>query len=41
MVSHFANIGEISGISPESGEAVVVKANRKGNLEVMGQIQDW
>jgi phosphohistidine phosphatase SixA len=41
MVSHFANIGEISGISPESGEAVVVKADRQGNLEVMGEIQDW
>jgi phosphohistidine phosphatase SixA len=41
MVSHFANIGEISGISPDSGEAVVVKANQQGNLEVMGEIQDW
>jgi phosphohistidine phosphatase SixA len=40
MVSHFANIGEISGISPESGEAVVVKANQQGNLAVIGQIQD-
>jgi phosphohistidine phosphatase SixA len=41
MVSHFANIGEISGISLELGEAVVVKADRQGNLEMIGQIQDW
>lgn len=41
MVSHFANIGEISGISPESGEAVVMQANQQGDLEVEGQIQDF
>ncbi len=40
MVSHFANIGEISGISPESGEAVVMRINQQGDLEVVGQIQD-
>jgi phosphohistidine phosphatase SixA len=41
MVSHFANIGEISGISPQSGEAVVIRANQQGDLEVVGQIQDF
>jgi hypothetical protein len=33
MVSHFANISEISGISLESGEAVVMQANQQGDLE--------
>lgn len=41
MVSHFANIGEISDISPQSGGAVVVRANGQGELEVVGQIQDF
>ena len=41
MVTHFANITEISGASPQEGEAVVIKANPRGNLEVVGQIQDW
>lgn len=40
MVFHFANIGEISGISPQSGEAVVMRINQQGDLEVVGQIQD-
>jgi phosphohistidine phosphatase SixA len=40
MVSHFANISEISGISPQSGEAVVVRANQQRELEVVGQIQE-
>ncbi len=38
MVSHFANISEICGISPASGGAVVMRANQQGDLEVMGQI---
>ncbi len=40
MVSHFANIGDISDISPQSGEAVVMRTNQQGDLEVVGQIQD-
>jgi phosphohistidine phosphatase SixA len=40
MVSHFANIGEISGVSPEPGEAIVVRANQQGELEVVGRIPD-
>jgi phosphohistidine phosphatase SixA len=41
MVSHFANIGDISGVSPQPGGAVVVRANQKGNLEVVERIQSW
>lgn len=41
MVSHFANIGELSGISPQSGGAVVMQANRQGKLEVVGQIKSY
>lgn len=40
MVSHFVNINDISGIGPQSGEAVVVRANQHGNIEVIGQIQN-
>ncbi|WP_286194077.1 hypothetical protein [Scytonema millei] len=40
MMSHFANIGELSGISPQSGGAVVVRTNRQGELEVVGQVQN-
>lgn len=38
MVSHFANISELSGIGLQSGGAVVMRANRQGDLEVVGQI---
>ena len=41
MVSHFANINELSGIGLQSGGAVVMRANRQGDLEVVGQIQKW
>ncbi|WP_052055699.1 histidine phosphatase family protein [Myxosarcina sp. GI1] len=41
MVTHFANITEISGVSPQEGEAVVIKSDQQGNLEVIGTIQDW
>jgi phosphohistidine phosphatase SixA len=41
MVTHFANIGDISGISPQPGGAVVIRANQQGNLDVVGQIQNW
>lgn len=39
MVSHFANISELSSIGLQSGGAVVMRANRQGELEVVGQIQ--
>ena len=39
MVSHYANIVEIRGVAPQEGEAIVIKANQQGDLEVAGQIQ--
>ncbi|MBW4657990.1 MAG: histidine phosphatase family protein [Drouetiella hepatica Uher 2000/2452] len=39
MVSHFVNIGAISGVNPPAGGAVVVRTNQQGNLEVAEQIQ--
>ncbi|MCU0570612.1 MAG: histidine phosphatase family protein [Oculatellaceae cyanobacterium Prado106] len=41
QVSHFANIGDISGVNPQPGGAVVMRANQQGALEVVGQIQNW
>jgi phosphohistidine phosphatase SixA len=41
MVSHFANIVDISGVSPQPGGAVVVRANLQKDLDVVGQIQSW
>ena len=41
MVSHYANIVEISNTPPQEGEAIVIKADGQGDLEVVGQIQDW
>jgi phosphohistidine phosphatase SixA len=41
MVSHFANIGDVGGVSPQPGEAVVMRANPQGELEIVGQIQKW
>jgi phosphohistidine phosphatase SixA len=40
MVTHFVNVGAISGISPPAGDAVVMKANPEGDLEVVGQLQN-
>ena len=37
MVSHYANIIEISGVAPQEGEIVVIRANPQGDLEVAGQ----
>ncbi|PSM47807.1 histidine phosphatase family protein [Chroococcidiopsis sp. CCALA 051] len=39
MVSHFANISELSSIGLQSGGAVVMRANQQGELKVVGQIQ--
>jgi phosphohistidine phosphatase SixA len=41
MVSHFANIGDIGGVSPQPGGAVVMRANQQGELKIVGQIQKW
>ena len=41
MVTHYANIVEISGVAPQEGEIVVTRANQQGDLEVAGQIRDW
>ena len=38
MVSHYANIVEVSGIAPQEGEIVVIQADPQGDLEVVGQI---
>ena len=40
MVSHFINISDLSKLGTQPGDGVVLKANRQGNLEVVGQIQD-
>ena len=39
MVSHYANIVEVSGVAPQEGEIIVTRANQQGDLEVSGQIQ--
>lgn len=41
MVTHFANITEIIGVSLQEGAAVVVQADQQGDLDVVGQIEDW
>lgn len=38
MVSHYANIIEVSSVAPQEGEIVVIRANKQGDLEVAGQI---
>ncbi len=40
MVSHFANISDLSRIGTQPGDGVVLKANQQGVLEVVGQIQN-
>ena len=39
LVGHQANIIDLTGIAPASGEAVVVRAERDGSIEVVGRIQ--
>jgi phosphohistidine phosphatase SixA len=41
MVSHFANIADIGGVSLQPGGAIVMPANPQGELEIVGQIQEW
>ncbi len=38
MVSHFVNIIDLSSISTQPGDGVVLRANQQGKLEVVGQI---
>lgn len=39
MVSHYANIAEITGTPLQEGEIVVTRADPQGDLEVVGRIQ--
>lgn len=36
MVGHFVNIGALTGVSVNSGEGVLVRANKKGVIKVVG-----
>jgi hypothetical protein len=36
LVGHFVNISALTGIGVESGEGVLVRANAKGEIKVMG-----
>lgn len=38
LVGHQANIIDLTGIAPSSGEGVVVRADANGGLEVLGRI---
>ncbi|NJR59832.1 MAG: histidine phosphatase family protein [Cyanobacteria bacterium CRU_2_1] len=40
IVSHFTNIGAISGVNPQEGGMVVMRTDSQGELEVVAQIQD-
>jgi phosphohistidine phosphatase SixA len=40
IVSHFVNIGAISGVNPPEGGIVVVRTDSRGELDVVGQVQD-
>jgi hypothetical protein len=38
MVTHMVNIVEVSGISPQQGEAVVVRGTGQGEIAVVGRL---
>jgi phosphohistidine phosphatase SixA len=38
LVGHQANIIDLTGVAPDSGGAVIVRTDRKGNIKVLGQI---
>jgi hypothetical protein len=38
LVGHQANIIDLTGIAPESGGAVMARADRNGKIKVLGQI---
>ncbi|MBD3887021.1 histidine phosphatase family protein [Phormidium tenue FACHB-886] len=41
MVSHFVNIGDVSGVNAPEGGAVVMRTNQQSELEVVAKIRDW
>lgn len=40
MVTHYANISALSGVAPQSGDAVVVRVDEQGAISIVGQLQD-
>ena len=36
MVGHFVNISALTGVGPESGEGVLVRANSAGVIKIVG-----
>jgi hypothetical protein len=36
MVGHFVNISALTGVGVESGEGVLVRANARGEIKVVG-----
>jgi hypothetical protein len=36
MVGHFVNVSALTGVGLESGEGVLVRANSKGEIKVVG-----
>lgn len=40
MVGHFVNIGALTGVGVDSGEGVLVRANRNGEIKVVGSTPD-
>jgi len=38
LVGHLANIIDLTGVAPNSGGAVIVRADKSGNIKVLGQI---
>jgi hypothetical protein len=36
MVGHFVNFSAVTGVGLESGEGVLVRANSKGEIKVVG-----
>jgi hypothetical protein len=36
LVGHFVNISAVTGVGLESGEGVVVRADKKGEIKVVG-----
>ena len=37
LVGHQANISALTGVSPASGEGVVIRAQRNGDIEILGR----
>lgn len=38
MVTHMVNIVEVSGVSPQQGEALVIRGTTQGSVEVLGRL---